>query len=340
MQFGIMMRGQFPAEDAVADRFQEMLEQARMAERLGYHSITKGAHYSTHPLQDLQQVPFLCRIAAEAPSLRLNTGVLLLPLHKPLDVAEQLGTLDIITSGKAIFGCGVGYRDIEFKAFGTSKSQRGKRFEENLTAIKRLWTEEKVTMKGSHFELDDASCSARPIQDPHPPIWIGAAADVAIKRAARMGSCWYVGPNDRLDLIAEQLETYKRALDEAGRPFPDEFPLRREVFVAPTREEAYRLAEGPIMTKYKAYHSWGLGQARVSAGEQDELGQPFEELLKDRFFIGSPDDVAEQIIKFNKRLGINHIVMSMHWPGLEVARSMETMQLLAEEVFPRVRQGL
>ena len=79
MQFGIMMRGQFPQGDNVADRFAEMMEQARMAETLGYHSITKGAHYSTHPLQDLQQVPFLCRVAAEAPSLRLNTGVLLLP---------------------------------------------------------------------------------------------------------------------------------------------------------------------------------------------------------------------------------------------------------------------
>ena len=155
-----------------------------------------------------------------------------------------------------------------------------------------------------------------------------------------MGTCWYVGPNDRLDVIAEQLETYKRALDEAGRPFPEEFPVRREVFVAPTREEAYKLADGPIMTKYRAYHAWGLGQARVSAGETDELGQPFEELLKDRFFIGSPDDVAEQMIKFNKRIGMNHIVMSMHWPGLEVSRSMETMQLIAEEVFPRVRQGV
>ena len=62
--------------------------------------------------------------------------------------------------------------------------------------------------------------------------------------------------------------------------------------------------------------------------------------MKDRFFIGSPDDVAEQIIKFNKRLGMNHIVMSLHWPGLEVSQSMETMQILAEEVFPRVRQGL
>jgi alkanesulfonate monooxygenase SsuD/methylene tetrahydromethanopterin reductase-like flavin-dependent oxidoreductase (luciferase family) len=338
MQFGIMMRGQFPKGDNVADKFEEMLEQARMAERLGYHSITKGAHYSTHPLQDLQQIPFLCRVAAEAPSLRLNTGVLLLPLHKPLDIAEQIGTLDIMTNGKAIFGCGVGYRDIEFKAFGTSRKFRGKRFEENLTAIKRLWTEETVTIKGSHFELDDASCSAKPVQQPHPPIWIGATADAAIKRAARMGTCWYSGPSDRLDIVAGQVEVYKRALDEEGKPFPVEFPIRREVFVAPTREEAFRVAAEPIMTKYKAYHAWGLGQSR--AGKTEELGQSFEDLARDRFLIGSPDDVAEQIIKFNKRVGMNHIVMSMHWPGMEVSRSMEAMQLIAEEVFSKVRQGL
>jgi alkanesulfonate monooxygenase SsuD/methylene tetrahydromethanopterin reductase-like flavin-dependent oxidoreductase (luciferase family) len=315
-----------------------MLEQARRAEQYGYHSITKGAHYSAHPLQDLQQIPFLARVAAEAPSLRLNTGVLLLPLHKPLDVAEQLGTLDIMTNGKLIFGCGVGYRDVEFEAFGTSRKERGRRFEENLAAIKRLWTEETVTLKGSHFNLVGAGCAAKPVQKPYPPIWIGGSADAVIRRAARLGSCWYIGPNDRLDAVAEQVETYKRALDEAGKPFPEEFPFRREVFVAKTREEAYRAAKEPIMTKYRAYHAWGLGRSRP--GAPDELGQPFEELLKDRFFIGSPDDVAEQIITFNKRVGMNHVVMSLHWPGLEVARSMEAMQMIAEEVFPRVRQGL
>ena len=338
MRFGIMMRGQFPKEENVAERFPEMMEQARMLERLGYDSITKGAHYSTYPLQDLQQIPFLCRVAAEAPSLRLNSGVLLLPMHKPLDVAEQLGTLDIMTNGKVIFGCGVGYRDVELLAFGTSKRERASRFEENLTAIKRLWTEETVTMKGSHFDLQEASCSAKPVQKPHPPIWIGGSADAVIKRSAKMGTTWYPGPNDRLEELASQVETYKRALDAEGKPFPDEFPVRREVFCAPTREEAYRLAKEPIMNKYAAYHAWGFGRSRP--GAKDELGQPFEELFKDRFLIGSPDDVAEQIIRFNKRAGMNHIVMSMHWPGLEVARSVETMQLIAEEVFPRVRQGL
>jgi alkanesulfonate monooxygenase SsuD/methylene tetrahydromethanopterin reductase-like flavin-dependent oxidoreductase (luciferase family) len=335
MQFGLMMRGQFPREDNVADHFEAMLEQARRAERLGYHSITKGSHYSTYPLQDLQLVPFLSRIAAEAPSLRLVTGVILLPLHKPLDIAEQIGTLDIMTRGKAVFGCGIGYRDVEFEAFGMTRKERGRRFEENLTAIKRLWTEDQVTMKGSHFNLVEASCSARPVQKPHPPIWIGGSADVAIRRAARMGTCWYIGPKDRLDSVAERVEIYRRALDEADKPFPDEFPFRREVFVAPTREEAYRLAKEPIMNKYKAYNAWDVD--RSDAGE---LGQDFEDLIEDRFFIGSPDDVAEQIIRFHRRVGMNHIVISLHWPGLEVARSIEAMELFAEEVIPRVRQGI
>lgn len=337
MRFGIMMRGQFAPSEAIAERFQEMLAQARLAERLGYDSLCKGSHYSTAPLQDLQQIPFLARVAAEAPSLRLLTGVMLLPLHKPLDVAEQIGTLDIITAGKVIFGCGVGYRDVEFKAFGTSRTERGRRFEENLAAVLRLWQEETVSLKGSHFELDGACCSAKPVQRPHPPIWIGGSADAAIRRAARMGSCWYIGPNDRLQAIEAQLETYKRALDDAKRPFPNEFAFRREVFVAPTRDEAFRLAEGPIMTKYKAYFSWGLGRSRP--GADDELDQSFAELARDRFFIGSPDDVAEQMLRFRQRLGVNHVVMSLHWPGLDIRHSMDAMQLLADEVFPKVREA-
>jgi len=338
MQYGIMMRGQFPAEDDVAAHFERMLEQARLIDRLGYHSITKGSHYSTTPLQDLQQVPFLARIAAEAPNCRLNTGVLLLSMHKPLDVAEQIGTLDIMTGGKAIFGCGVGYRDVEFAAFGTSKTERGRRFEENLEAIKRLWTEDTVSMKGSHFELIDAGCSSKPVQKPHPPIWVGGSADVVIDRAARMGDCWYVGPNDRLDEIERQVETYRQALAKHGREFPAEFPCRREVFVAKTREEAYRLAKEPVMVKYAAYHAWGLGRSR--SDNKDELGQPFEELVKDRFLIGSPDDVAEQVLAFNKRIGMNHIVMSMHWPGLAPERTQESLRLFAEEVMPKVAAAL
>ena len=136
MQFGLMLRSQYPKEADLQVCFSNILEQVVKAEELGFSSITKGSHYSTYPLNSFQQIPFLARISAEAPSLRFNAGIVLLPLHKPLDIAEQIATLDIMTNGKIIFGAGLGYRDVEFKAFGTLQKDRVKRLEENLIAIK------------------------------------------------------------------------------------------------------------------------------------------------------------------------------------------------------------
>ena len=127
---------------------------------------------------------------AEAPRLRLNFGLILLSLHKPLDVAEQIATVDVMSGGKVIFGVALGYRDVEFLAFGTAQKERVRRFEENLEAVRRLWTEDSVDMVASHFILKGASASPRPVQKPHPPIWIGGDADAQLKRAARFASGW------------------------------------------------------------------------------------------------------------------------------------------------------
>ena len=284
----------------------------------------------------LQLVPMLARFAAEAPRLRLNAGVLLLPLMSPLHVAEEFATLDVICGGKIILGVGLGYRDVEFKAFGVPRAQRARRFEANLIAIKRLWTEEKVQMKTPFFELDDASCLPKPLQQPHPPIWVGANADPAIERAARLGDCWDIGPAIEIPTLERQMELYKRALDAAGKPFPTELPMRREVFVAKTREEAIRLCAPYLGAKYAAYHSWRQDMPSDDSG----LGQEFTSLIGDRFLIGSPDEVAEQMIALNRRMGVNHIVMSTEWAGMPESLATETIEMIATEVFPRVRQGL
>ena len=338
MQFGVMMRGQFPPGDDMALRFTELMEQARLAKKLGFASITKGSHYSAAPYQDLQQLPFLSRVAAEAPGLRLNAGIVLLPMHKPLDLAEQLATIDVMSGGKLIFGVGLGYREVEFRAFGTTEKDRVARFEENLEAIRRLWTEDSVEMKGSHFELMGASCPSKPVQKPHPPIWIGANADAAIRRAARLGDCWYLNPHNRMDTIARQLDVYRRALDELGKPFPAELPMRREVFVARTREEALRVCRPYLQKKYEVYASWGQEKA-MPAGD-DALALDFDELLRDRFLIGSPAEVAEGMIRIGRELGVNHLIMSVQWAGMPQSQVLDTMTLLAEDVFPTVREGL
>jgi alkanesulfonate monooxygenase SsuD/methylene tetrahydromethanopterin reductase-like flavin-dependent oxidoreductase (luciferase family) len=192
-------------------------------------------------------------------------------------------------------------------------------------------------MVGSHFTLKGASAPTRPVQKPHPPIWIGANADPAIQRAARLGDCWYVNPHNRIDTIIQQVDVYKRALDEYQKPFPKEFPARREVFVATSRDEAIRRCAPFLAAKYEAYNQWGQSKA-MPEGDND-LGVDFDDLIRDRFLLGSPDEVAEQMLRLHQATGINHLIMSMQWPGMPQSMALEELHMLAEEVFPKVRQG-
>jgi len=334
MELSLIVRGQHPAGEDMRQRLKDDLELVRRADELGFNALVKGSHYSAYPLQSLQQVPFLAQAAVLAPRLRLVCGLVLLPLHKPLDIAEQLATLDIMCDGKLVFGCGIGYRDVEFSAFGLTRKQAAARFEECLLAVKRLWIEDFVDMTGSHFVLDRANCTVKPLQKPMPPIWVGANADVAIRRAARLGDCWYINPHSTLTTLARQMDVYRRALDECGKPFPAELPMRREVFVTRTRAKAMRLAQPYLEVKYKTYRQWGQDKV-MPAG--DDFDHGFAELVEDRFLIGSAAEVAERLIDVERRFGVNHLVASVHWPGMPNGLALEQMQILAEEVMPAVR---
>ncbi len=336
--FGIMTRAQYRRDEDIPARFDELMEQARLADKLGYVSFVKGQHFSSDPFYEFQQIPLLCRITAEAPSLRLVTGINLLTLHKPLDIAEQIATLDLMSGGKVVFGCGLGYRDVEYKAFGVPKGLGARRFEENLEAMKKLFAGGPVTMKGSHFELDEARLSVPLVQSPRPPIWIGANADVAIKRAARLGDCWYISAHHRFDTLQRQVDLYKRELDRLGKPYPTEVPFRRETFVANSREEAIEMVRPYLGLKYQAYHQWG--QDKVMPEGDNDLGQEFNDLLQGRFVLGSPEQVAEEIIKFNRAFGVNHMPLCLQWPGMPQSMTLEAMHRFAEEVLPLVRQGI
>ncbi|MEM7249964.1 MAG: LLM class flavin-dependent oxidoreductase [Pseudomonadota bacterium] len=338
MQFGVMQRGVFDWDEDMHARFEELMEQARALERLGYDSITKGSHFSAYPHREIMQIPYLCRVMAEAPSLRLNAGIVLLALHNPLEVAEYIASMDLMSNGKMIFGCALGYREVEFKGFGVKKGTAVKRFEEGLDAIKRLWTGERVTVSGSHFELDEAVISVPLRQSPHPPIWVGANVDNAIRRAARIGDCWYLNPHQNLGTLQRQMDVYREELQRLGKPFPDELPLRREVFCARTHEEAVKIAAPYLKNMYDLYKTWGQDRA-MAKGDQD-ITMPYEDLARDRFIVGDPDEVAAELLRYHEVLGANHIIMSAQGVGMPQGQVLDTFELMAEAVFPKVRQAL
>lgn len=337
MRYGIGMRTQYPQGDDMVRRTEDQMAQARLADQLGFDSLLKSQHLAGYPLQEFQQVPFLGRVMAEAPNLRLLTGIVLLSLHKPLDIAEQLASIDVMSEGRLVFGSGLGYRDVEFLGFGTNQKERVPRLLENLEAIKRLWTEDHVNMKGSHFELADCTLSLKPLQKPMPPIWLGANADAAVRRAAKLADTWFINPHQRMDTIERQLDIYKAALDEYKKPFPKELPLMREIFVAGSRAEATRLARPYLEEKYRVYHEWGQDKAMPKG--DDDLSLAFDELTRDRFLFGSPDEVAEQIIGYHERLGVTHMVLGLHWVGMPHNQVADSMRLFAEEVMPKVKQA-
>ena len=335
MKYGLFIRGQCRADETdMKARFDELMEQVRIAESIGFSDLLSGMHYAGYPLQQFQLLPFLARAMAETEKMRIITGIILLSLHKPLDIAEQLSSLDVMSGGRLVFGSGLGYREVEFRGFGTTQSERVPRLVENLEAIKRLWTEDHVNMKGSHFELVDTTLSLKPLQKPHPPLWMGANADAAVRRAAELVDTWFINPHQRMDTIERQLDIYKAALDEFGKPFPDELPMMREIFVAETRDKAKEVARPYLEEKYKVYHQWGQDKAMPEG--DDNLDLDFDELTRDRFLFGSPDEVAEQIIGYEQRLGVTHMVLGMQGVGMPQSQMLESMHLFAEEVMPKV----
>src|SRR5438105_2927910 len=211
---------QQPRADDSVRRFREAVEQARLAREAGFDALAAGHHYLSPPYQSLQSLPLLARLAGEAPGMELCLSVLLLALLNPVQTAEEVASLDVMSEGRVVFGVGLGYREVEYEAFGVALKDRVPRMLEALDLIKRLWTEEAVTFEGRFFRVHDATCTIRPVQKPHPPIWIAANADPAVVRTARLGYPWFVNPHAALPTIERQWERYTQALAEANHPMP------------------------------------------------------------------------------------------------------------------------
>ena len=188
----------------------EQLAMMRHARDRGWDSLLTGQHYLNEgDNQQLQAVPLLARLATEAGEMTLGLGILLLNLHNPVYTAETVASLDIIARGNFIFGVGLGYRDIEFDAFGVPKGERSKQFEEYLTLVQRLWTEDRVSYTGPGCRLDNVHMNIR--SKPRPPLWMAANNDPALKRAASMADTWFVNPHATLDRAREHAPHLGRA---------------------------------------------------------------------------------------------------------------------------------
>ena len=333
VRFGIILTNQHPPGSPMVERFAETIEQVRLARDLGFDVLTFGQHFLLNEFQAPQPAVAAARLAAEAGSMRIGITIYLLPLLNPVLVAEEAASFDIITSGRFIFGVGLGYRDEEDRAFGLTVGERVPRLRAHLEVIEKLWAGEPVDFESPYCRLRQARMALRPVQRPRPPIWVAANNDRAVERAAEIGDTWIINPHATLATIGRQVGLYRAALARQGKPFPTELPLMREVCVADSRAAALALARPSLEQKYRAYVAWG--QHKVLPGD-DDMTQAFDDLLRDRFVLGDPARCAAELQRCIDETGANTLIFRVNWPGMAQASILRNMRLLAEEVRPKL----
>ena len=200
---------------------------ARRAEELGYYCIMASDHIvvprqisSTYPYteggefpgsvsgESMEQLTVLAYLAGQTKTIRLATSVMIVPHRNPLVAAKALATLDVLSQGRVIVGIGVGWMREEFEALGLPPFQeRGAVVDEYILAFKELWTSDNPTFDGEYCRFSDITFLPKPVQKPHPPIWVGGESRRAMRRAARLGNGWYpIGSNPQFPMgVPEQL---------------------------------------------------------------------------------------------------------------------------------------
>jgi len=334
MRIGLVLNTQFLAGEDPVRRLADLLDQVRAARDNGFDSISVSHHYLLTPFQMLQPVPLVGRLAAESGSMRVVTNIFLLTIHTPAYVAEQVATLDVLTGGRFVFGVGLGYRPEEFEGLAAEMKTRVSRFVEVLDVARRLWAEDVVNHSGRHFTLTNASLTLKPVQRPHPPIWIAASGDAAFERAGRHGDACLINPHASIPTLQRQMALYRKALAAAGKSFPADAPIFRECAIARTRAIALEAAKPYLMQKYKAYADWGLDKP-MPKGES--LTAPYENLVRDRFIIGAPEECGEELSRYQAQLGVNNFLLRLQWPGMPQRRSLEQIELLGTRVIAKLR---
>jgi len=312
LTFGVSMAG-----DA-----RDVPEFAQQAEALGFERVTMGEHVmdGNPPRPTSLALPMAAAAAGSTRHVRVMTGIVIAPLYHPVLLAKLVTTVDLVSNGRLDLGIGIsGQREtrVEFEAVGIPVQTRGRRTNEMLAVMKRLWTEARVTHHGEFFDFEDVTLLPQPVQQPHPPIWVAGRSEAAMRRAAVLGDGWYpyLFPVQRLRTSNEAVRRYAA---EAGRELSGfHWGVMQPTAIAGDRQEALALAVTNV------------GQRYVTPGRSaDDIAQAL-------CLTGTPEDCIRGIEARIEAGGRDFVLGFLAPDDKERLRQME---LFAKRVIPYFRK--
>ena len=313
-------------EEAPAEVLAAVLEQVRLAETLGY----TGAWFAEHHFGSQRGVmpsPLLLAtyIAAQTERLRVGTSIICLPLHNPVNVAEDVAVADLLSGGRLDIGFGSGSSPADFPIFGSSQAERHERFDEALEILQRCWSGEPLDHHGKFYQLEAVRCVPRPLQVPAEFVWLAASSEPTARLAGRLGFGLQLPRGRPAQAYVPIITAYRDEWAAAGHG-PDRaqrVSIARCLYVGATDQEAQATVEAA--TRRFAQH-----------GPSAIPGTPAIQELLDRlhFCVGGPETVLAHLRHLRDVTGLTHLSMQPTWENLPSDATCASLRRYAELVAP------
>jgi alkanesulfonate monooxygenase SsuD/methylene tetrahydromethanopterin reductase-like flavin-dependent oxidoreductase (luciferase family) len=349
MQFGLFYQASEAPGQTHAERYAEMLDLIALGDTLGFDvawlaELHFGGAFSLLA-SPLMVVPV---IAQRTRQIRIGTAVTLLPLHNPLSCAEQAATADLLSGGRLEFGVGRGSIPSQFHGFGVPVAENRGRFDEALEIIRRAWTQERFSYRGTYYQVEDVAVVPRPLQRPHPPIRVAVHTAESFAHIGDLGVPIYSGTTTTaLPQLREYMALYRAHLAAAGHPWQrDQMALMLPVHVGATSAAA-RDAMRPGVLKY--YQNLEVIFSQLPDSYADHLPRlkmiretianlPYEKFFRDQAVFGDAAEVVDRLQAVRDEFQLSQIIcwfdQGAMLPRADVERAMRRF---TDEVMPKLR---
>ena len=321
MKVGVLQFFSWPGRRGeLSEVYDRAMDRVHIMDRNGYDAVWIAEHhfstYSVCPSIHMMGTHF----AANTKNLRIGTGVSLAAFYNPLRLAEEVALLDVLSGGRVNWGAGRGFDAKEFSAFAVEKEESYPRFRENVEIVLEAWKSEKLTYAGEYNSYEDVMVLPKPLQQPHPPVWMAASSPPALEWAGSVDRMIMQDPHSSMASIAEKQQLYLDAKEAAGhaRELGDT-PVARLLAIAPTAEAAKEVAENGARWTTGSYAKGGL------VGGNDPVKRYVDEVI----MWGTPEMVADTILEYAETGHLNYLLCA--------PLSQQSFTLFNEEVLPRIQ---
>jgi alkanesulfonate monooxygenase SsuD/methylene tetrahydromethanopterin reductase-like flavin-dependent oxidoreductase (luciferase family) len=353
LKFGLINFLENPAGRSERQIVREQSYLMQRAEEYGFDSVWPVEHHFSEYGHCVSAAVMLGALAAATRVMRLGSGVVPLPFQNPIRVAEEFALVDLLSDGRLEFGIGRGFQPLEFRGYGVDPAKSREIFQESLEIILQAWTCERVNFVGRHFRFEDVRVRPRPLQKPHPPIWMAAVSPQSFQYAGERGFNLICGPifAAEKDYLEKNLQAYREALRNHGHdPASRQIAALFMLYAAPSLSRAEAdFAEAAVWCYHALSESAAppTGEAPVLTYERyialrDAGAASSWDLVRDTDAViwGTPERCIERILDLHKRLGFTTLLAWTRVGSLDNRKVLDSMGLLQDQVMPQVKREI